>query len=681
MMRRLNFGVVTLTVTLFVAMAFLLAILKPHIPPQAPNDLAREEGDYMAMGVHQGVKWKPFDAGAFAESRRTGKPLMLAIGAAWSTDAMKADRVFFSDPEIQSYLGRNFICVRIDLDRRPAYSLVLAPIGRIENPAASNPFTVGFQLAFVRPDGEPYRFLAVSSIPEDTVEFLNHLVRAHDEFISKPPETTLQDQDRNLLLNERGMPPAAPSQYIDRLMGFIDAERGGFGNSPPTGRMCAWQALLVNGQGDAFDVAVAPFVRSGLVDWLDGGFFSRADDTGLRRVQFGKPSIFNAEMMHVLALGGHVRGNPFYTRLAKNAFDWLTGKAMREEYIATARISQANQYGRDERSSIAVKDLREFWGSDLLTPEEVVWARENMGLRVEENASMVVRVQDSAVLEDPMFGKVISKFRKYKQSVPLKFTTLPRADVNGNTLARLTACARLWNDKERLAVCRRLFGRLDRFRAGTDIAHIVPFDLDQERYLGDYLGYADAALSLYLATGESSYFYRGQSVLLRANQMFGTPSPGIWTPMPYPVKSPLQGIDVPEVIDNMGESLTARMMRLAVSYHRINPTAELKVMSDASYAALNRFSGLLPQTGLLGGGLYCSTAFLIDDESALVVGPNAAQEAADLFRASPTRLIAPALPEFKSSGDGVYVYSAGLPNGPMSSDEAKALLPASLNPG
>lgn len=682
-MKRMNFGVVTLTVTLLVAFSFVVSILRPLIPPQAPNSLVHEEGDYMAMGVHQGVKWKPLDQDAFAEARRTGKPVMLAMGAAWSTDAIRSDRVYFSDPDVQAYLSRNFVCVRVDLDRQTGYAFVLAPTARVENPAASNPFTVGFQLAFVRPDGNPYRFLAVSSIPDDPAEFLNQLARARDAFIDQPTGKTLQEEDRELLTGETALPPESASQYLSQLIGFIHPERGGFANSPPTARMTAWLALLSSGEGEAFDQAVKPYVHSSLVDWLDGGFFSRAEDIGLRRVQFGKPSIFNAEMMHVLALGGHVRNNPYYTRLSKNAFDWLAGKAMRGDFVATARISQANQYGRDARSSIPVRDLREVLGTGALDGPEVEWARANLGLRVEENESMAVRVRNPQVVDDPMFVRVIGKLRKLKEGIDLKFTTIPRADVNGIALARMTACARLWNDHERLMVCRRLFLRLEKFRAGSDIGHMFPYDFKQERYLGDYLGYADAALNLYLATGEASYFMRGESVLLRSHKLFGGGMAGIWTPLSYPVVSPVKGIDVPEVIDNMGESLTARMMRLAVSYQRIRPTADLKVMSDAAYAALNRNSGILSRTGLLGGGLYCSTAYLVDDESALVEGPDSALVAAGLFRNSPFRLVAPVLP-----GAGqppresrVTVFSAGLPSDPMDAEAAQALLPPYLNPG
>jgi len=681
-MKRLNFGVVTLTVTLLVAFAFLASVVNRLVPPQEPNALANEEGDYMAMGIHQSLKWQPLDEDAFAEGRRTGKPILLALGAAWSTDAIRSDRVYFADPEVQSYMSRNFVCVRVDLDRHPAYGLVLAPTARIDNPAASNPFTVGFQLVFARPDGHPYRFLAVGSLPDDPAEFLNQLVRARTDFENLPPGETIQDEDRKLLVEDQ-MSPEPASKYLSQLLGYLDPQRGGFGNSPPTARMNAWLALLVSGQGEAFDIAARPFVHSSLVDWLDGGFFSRAEDVGLRRVQFGKPAIFNADLMHVLALGGHIRENPYYTRLSKNAFDWLTGKAMQGDFVSTARITLANQYGRDARTSIPVRDMRTYMGTGTLEPSEVEWARENLGLRVEDNQSMAIRVQNPAVVDDPMFVRVITKLRKLKADVDLKFTTVPRGDVNAIVLARLAACARLWGDADRLAICRRLFGRLDRFRAGTDIAHIIPFDLKQDRYLGDYVGYAEAALQMYLATGESSFFERGERVLLRADELFKSPTAGIWTPMPYPPDSPIKGIDVPEIVDNMGESLTARMMRLCVSYHRIRPSPQLKLLSDAAYGALNRFSGILPQMGLLGGGLYCSTLFLVDDETAIVRGPGSVGVAAGLYRVSPFRLVAPALPSEMPApaNPEVTIYSAGLPSDPMTPEEAATQLPPYLNAG
>lgn len=674
-MKRLNFGVVTLTVTIFVILAGIISALRPFIPPQEPNELVHELGDYTKMGVNQNIKWQALSADAMAEARRSGRPLMLALGSAWSTDAERADRVYFSDPDVQSYLHRNFICIRLDLDRFPAYSSVLAPLGRIDNA-----FTVGFQLAFVRPDGIAYRFLSISGLSDDPADFLTQLVNAHQGFVANRTAEASQETERAILVEETAAPVPA-STYIDNLVRFIDTDRGGFVNSPPTARMQAWKALLASGQSEAFDLAVAPYVQSGLVDWLDGGFFSRASDPDLRRVLFGKPSVFNAEVMHVLALGGHIGDNPYYTRLAKNAFDWLTGKAMEGDFVATAGIGQADRFGRSARTSISVKDMREYLGGDVLSRDEVLWARQNLGLRVEDNPAMVIKVRDPQVLNEGIFLRIIQKLRRHKDSEPLKFTSSPRADVNGIVLARLAACARLWDDRERLAICSRIFERLDKFRGGSDIAHILPYDLDQERYLGDYLAFADAALEMYLATGQPSYLTKGDLVLKRAHSLFASGSPGIWTPMPAPVKGPLAAVDVPEIVDNMGESLTAKMMRLAASYHRIKPSPALAVVYDRALDALNRYSGLLVQTGLLGGSLYCSTAFIVDDESALVVGPDSVKVAAELYRSSPMRLCAPALPEFPSTEPGVYILENGEPGHRLEPEAARALLPPILSPG
>jgi hypothetical protein len=151
--------------------------------------------------------------------------------------------------------------------------------------------------------------------------------------------------------------------------------------------------------------------------------------------------------------------------------------------------------------------------------------------------------------------------------------------------------------------------------------------------------------------------------------------------MPAPIKSPLRAIDVPEVVDNMGESQTARLMRLAVSYYRLNPSPDLKKLNEDAFSALNRFSGLLPQTGLLGGSLYCSTAYMIDDESAVVVGPDSGAIADELFRAAPVRLVAPALPTFPHTAPGVYIIQNGKAGPPTTSEEARAALMPSLNPG
>lgn len=684
-MKQLNFGVITLTLTLVVAFAWLLGAMRPMLPPQRANELRLEKGDYIAQGVHQAVNWRSLDSTAFAEARRRSRPVLLALGAIWSTDARRADTFFFSDPEVQSYLGRHFICVRVDLDRQPTLGQVLAPISRVENPSASNPFTVGSQIAFVMPDGTPFRFVSTGTLPGDPAAFLRQLTGAFDAYVERTQATglrTVQEDDRRILLTgEAGS--AAISEYIKRLLAWVDLERGGFANSAPTARMMAWQALLLSGNYEAYDAAVRPFIKSGLVDWLDGGFFQRSADMGLRRIQFGKPSLYNAEVMHLFALGGQIRNDTFQTRLAKNAFDWLVSECVKDGFVSTARLTMENTFGRDDRSSFAAKELRQYWGTDLLTGDEAVWARENLGLRVEDNESMVIKIQRPETLEDPRFQLIIKKLRESKAKVEMRFTTVPRADVNAIAVARLAACARLWDDAERLAKCEKLYYQLDKFVAADDVGHMFPFDIALDRYLGDYLAMADAGMEMYLATGDINALEKGRRILQRANRIFKTSHPGIWTPMPQPYSGILKGIDVPEVVDNMGESLTAKMMRLSSWYFRLVPNPELEAMNDWAFGAINNLSGLLPATGLLGGGMYCSAAGMIDEKYAVVTGPNAVETARKLNRTCPTRLIAPLVQGVPRAdlSPGIYVVESGEWKGPMTLDQAAAQLPTSLDPG
>lgn len=684
-MRKLNFGVVTLALSFLIGFSVLLKALRPMLPPQKPNNLVVEKGDYMAQGVNQAVNWRPLDPAAFAEARRRTRPVLLSLGAVWSTDAKRADTYFFSDPEVQSYLGRHFVCVRADLDREPFLGQVFAPISRVDNPQVANPFTVGSQVVFLMPDGTPFRFLGTGMLPGDPTAFLRQLANAFDDYVERTRATgtrSVQAEDRRLLLTgEAGS--ASISEYTKRLLAWVDLRKGGFANTAPTARMMAWKSLLVTGNYDAYDAAIRPFVKSGLVDWLDGGFFQRAADLGLRRVQFGKPSIYNAEVMHVLALGGILENDKFQTRLAKNAFEWLAEKAVKDGFVATARLTLANDFGRDARSSFYAKEFREFWGTGSLSGEEALWARENLGLRVEENEPMVIKISRPETLDDPKFLPIITKLRKSKENIQLKLTAVPRADVNGIAVARMTACARLWNEPDHLEQCRNLFLKLDEFLADTDVGHMVPFDMSLDRYLGDYLAYADAALEMYQATGDVGILEKGRRVLVRADKIFRTSHPGIWTPMPTPYTGAIKDIDVPEMVDNLGESLTAKMMRLANSYFRLAPGKELEDMNDWAFGSINNLSGLLPATGLLGGGLYCSAAGMIDDVYAVATGPSAVALANELKRLRPVRLVAPLAKGLPNAdrAPGIYVVSGETWQGPMTVSEAAAALPTSLDPG
>jgi uncharacterized protein len=65
------------------------------------------------------IDWLPWSAEAFARAAREGKPVLLAITAAWCRACHEMDRTTYADPAVAALVRDRFVPVRVDTDRRP----------------------------------------------------------------------------------------------------------------------------------------------------------------------------------------------------------------------------------------------------------------------------------------------------------------------------------------------------------------------------------------------------------------------------------------------------------------------------------------------------------------------------------------------------------------------------------
>lgn len=115
----------------------------------APADTAESA----AVTPGSAPDWRPWSAGVFAESKRTGKPVLLDLEARWCHWCHVMDEKTYADTRIQKVLRKHFITVRVDQDSRPDLAnryedygwpatVVFAPDGR----------ELAKRRGFVRPD-------------------------------------------------------------------------------------------------------------------------------------------------------------------------------------------------------------------------------------------------------------------------------------------------------------------------------------------------------------------------------------------------------------------------------------------------------------------------------------------------------------------------------------------------
>ena len=665
-------------------MGYGLMHLRRYLPAQPANALQSESDEYLRQGVPQRIDWKVLDTRAFAEARRLNRPVMLVMGTVWSREARMADQNIFVDADIQSYLSRHFVCVRIDLDAHPEWMSAFLPLTR-----GPSGLTNAFQIMYLDPEGRLFDFYGRAGMLPlvDPTEFIDEFVRvrrAFDGLGSGKPGTVaageLQRTDLAVLERGASAPPRVRA-FLESAMVTIHPTHGGFGVlGSQTPRPSALMALLYAGEVDAARRAIDPMLRSGFVDWLDGGFFRRAKRADWTDLDFDKVAVPNAEMMRALAVYGALADDSFAQRVSKNAFDALASEFSDTGLVATARIGDANAAGRSARSSFAAKDLRQFWSTGLLDPAQADVARRLFNLSTDSNPQMTIKISGPTVFSDPNFDALLKILRKHKEDVPVRFTMRPSAFVNATVTASMYASARIWGDENRVSQVDRRFEALSAFGIGDDIQHSTTQLFDDEPFLGDYLAVTDACVARFLVHGDLRALDRADKLLKRAEVLFGAPNG--WTPLIQRNGKVIQDTNVPEVLDTPNESLTAKTIRLNNQLGRLlrgsaDSTAAGRRI-EAAMTIATHLGGFMHELSLPASGFFAAAMPLFDDGHAFYVGPRAVERSSALFRLVPTRLVGPAIGpvhrDLQKRAPGYYVVRGAQVLGPLSLEAAAAEL-------
>jgi len=686
--RRPNFPVAVLVVFLVVALAFAASLVRPFVPAPPPNLIATYAGDYLKQASDQQIEWHVADESAFSEARRLDRPVLLFIGVAWSQTARELDQDVLSTSDVQNYLSHNFICVRIDGNEAPAWVSAYLPISR-----AAIGIRPRFQIWALQPDGKLMgninRRLPSSRL--DQSNFLNDLIRVHDFYTQLRQAGLSADMDAQQRADVAQIESTSPSANMDfgsmyqTVQQSTDTIDGGFAlNGYQDLRPYAWQYLSACGDTRLFHNSLMPVLRSPAFDVLDGGFFQSARTLDRSLLEFDKSSMANSEMLCTLAQAHDLfsdagdRALCDYTmnatfRSLSNEFIGSTG------FLCAARIGDEQDNGRSLRSSITPQQLR-----NALSPDDREWARKYLGLRVENNAQMIAYLasSDSISRVDSIRTKLLAK------AAAPTFTHGSFMDINATVAARMMQAGRLTGHRDFINYGSNLFSRLDNAR----VADTVPHDLEVPGRSGatllDYLAYSDAALQDYLSSGRAPSLMNGWAVLQRGLSIYGGTVPGEYR-IGLPPSSDLlpTAVATAQVVDDLGESGSAKVVRLCTQYGRLLLNSGDKgdtalALLRTAYATENLLAQPMASVGLSGVAFGCASADLVGDEYAIAVGPDAQQLADQLYALRPTRFVAaafgPVRQDLANKAAGIYILRKGVPSGPFSVAQAASQLPIGL---
>ena len=671
-----GFGVVTFVLVVLCGLGMFATAVRPWIPPGKPNALKESTEGFLQQGMFEPVRWMEANSDTVQLAIKSRKPMLLLIGSAASAAGRNLDNTVFNQREIAAGINTTFISIRIDSMHHPEFANCFLPFLRNE---MANFWDM--QCWVLNPTGE-LRCGIVTPEPLDGIDAatftraLDEVRRQIDGRHPSPPVNQVSEERFNQFL---GNAPAQIPPVSDYVASMINESRRDLDGRESRLYPNAWRFMAATGKTKLADNILQNIIFSPQYDWVEGGFYHLRYENSPQTIEFDKYAIENAEMVTTLAMVGIMSHDDSALYAAQATHRFLVDQMAPVDMIVGARIGDEMRNARSRRSSFSPP---KFFNAISEDRDET---RRWFNLHLFSNPQLIPFVRNKADW-DANRQFIDDQIERFRTSLPKRFpATGPRlATVNGTVVARLLEYARLVDLRSSLDRTIKLAENLENVRLESEI--LLSSDSIDYRTssFAAYLAYADAMCQLYLLQGDNSALDRGVTILNRAVTEFQVGRPGFYS-LIRPGTSPFQNTEVPEIVDNGHESCSAQAIRLFTTYGRIlsdQPVGSnfLRLAGEAT-----RAFGRIAHRGSYKLASYFSTSSSnLDENYALVVGPNATTIAAELYRLRPTRLIAPAVgtvqKDLQSKTQGIYVVSGTNIKGPLTLNEAESLLPLEVHP-
>jgi len=622
--------------------------------------LAEATSAYLRSAAEQPIEWHPWGPEPFELARRTGRPILLDIGASWCHWCHVMDEGTYSDGEVARILLKEFVAVKVDRDEHPEVDR------RYQRQVNALTGEGGWPLTgFLTPDGEVF-FGGTYFPPTDghgRPGFRRVLAEVARLWREEPERIRENARGVRDVLDRSREARAGRSPALEEFVGGIrasvlsafDPVNGGFGMAPKFPHPTAVSFLLWDAYANATPPSaedaretLARMADGGVYDHIGGGFHRYSVDEGWHVPHFEKMASDNAALLGAYVEGAKRFSEPRFEETARGIAEWArtvlqdpAGGFGASQDADNAPGDDGNYFtwSRAEmKAALSGDDLRfalRFFGVGAdgrmhHDPERNVLYR----LLPPEDAAAGLTVPGgpSAAL-----ARVVRRLAEVRAARPMpRVDRAIYSDINGRFVAALARAGAYFDDAALTADARRAADRLLReaYRPGQGVAHrIDPTGPKGFGLLEDQVAVADGLVELAGATAEPKYLlpavdllelvdreFRGEDGLLRdlSPRLYDGPSLGALAEPSYPLE------DNPHLSSNASAATTFLRLAALVKEDRWRAKATALL---APIAARVGTAGLFAAGSALASGLALT-------EPATVVVEGSGPRADALWRAA-----------------------------------------------
>jgi len=615
---------------------------------------------YLRSAAEQPIDWHPWGPEPFELAQRTGRPILLDIGASWCHWCHVMDEGTYADPEVARLLSEHFVAVKVDRDENPEVDR------RYQRQVGALTGEGGWPLtAFLTPAGEV--FLGGTYFPPTDGHGRPGFRRVLAEVARlwrEEPEKIQQNSRAVQGALERMRGARTPdARALETFQGQVLAEahsgydpvHGGFGMAPKFPHPTAVSLFLWDGRQNRralSDQRAAETLRKmgdgGMYDQLGGGFHRYSVDEGWHVPHFEKMGVDNAALLSVYVDGVRRFGEPRFEEVVRGTVGWV------REVLA----DPAGGFGSSQDADNAPGDDGGYftWSRTELKAEldadELRLATRFFGVGTDgrmphdPDQNVLFRLlpleeaaQGISLPGGPEqgLGRVVAKLRAARARRPTPAVDRALyADINGRFIAAFAQAGSALGEPILLAEARRAADRFLSHAYAPDrgVAHRLDSDGGHGwGLLEDQVGFAGGLVELAGALAEPRYVeaasnllglvdreYRGEDGLLRdiSPRLYDGPSLGALKEPSYPLE------DSPHLAANSAA---------AIAFVRLSSLTHDDRWRSKAATLLPSIAQRIGHAGLFAAGAALACG-LVSGEPATVIVEGTGREARALVRAA-----------------------------------------------
>jgi len=302
-----------------------------------PNRLAQETSPYLQQHAENPVDWYAWGPEALAESKRSGKPILLSVGYSACHWCHVMAHESFEDEGVARVMNELFVNVKVDREERPDIDQIYQVAQALLTQRNGGwPLTM-----FLTPDQVP--FFGGTYFPKTAryglPGFPDLLQRVRKFYDDNAAEIGTQNRELvSMLGRTQPTSQADPSSFtrepiekaVQNLEAMFDGEHGGFGGAPKFPHPDSIELLLRHhaATGAENSRVMAEFTltkmaEGGIYDQVGGGFARYSVDERWAIPHFEKMLYDNGWLLRLYAEAWTATRNPLFERICDETAAWV----------------------------------------------------------------------------------------------------------------------------------------------------------------------------------------------------------------------------------------------------------------------------------------------------------------------------------------------------------------------